>query len=123
LIVFDTHAFFWWVTGSRRLSRPARAAIERSRALIVPSIVLWELLLLAEKGRIKIDRPPLEWSHDALERPGVEVAEITAEIASQAIAFRRIVAAIRPTSLSLQRRGFWMRRWSPATSGSRRCRA
>lgn len=54
--VTDTHALIWHLQASRKLSRKARALLRQADAgqvtIIVPSIVLVELVYLAEKGRI-----------------------------------------------------------------------
>ena len=58
-IVVDTHALIWHLEGSPKLSREATLAlrsIERGeRGGIVPSIVLAELIHIAEKGRTTLD--------------------------------------------------------------------
>lgn len=49
MIVLDTHAWLWWVSGSEALSAPARQAIERQvaqRTIHVSSISAWEVALL-----------------------------------------------------------------------------
>lgn len=54
--VTDTHALIWHLQASRKLSRKARALFQQADAgqvtIIIPSVVLVELVYLAEKGRI-----------------------------------------------------------------------
>jgi len=54
--VTDTHALIWHLQASRKLSRKARTLFHQADAgqltIIIPSIVLIELIYLAEKGRI-----------------------------------------------------------------------
>ena len=73
------------------VSSAKNAASELTRAdrILVPSIVLWEILFIEGKGRIRFDRPPVQWLREALGRPRVELAELTAEIAAQAVAYGR----------------------------------
>lgn len=78
--VLDTHAWLWWVTSDRRLSKPARAAIERAQRgsnLWLSMISVWEVAKKVEKGQLVFDRPVSEFIDQALHQPGLEVAEIT----------------------------------------------
>ena len=78
--VLDTHAWLWWVTSDRRLSKPARLAIERAQRgshLWLSMISVWEVAKKAEKGQLVFDRPVSEFIDQALQQPGLDVAEIT----------------------------------------------
>ena len=58
--LLDTHAWVWWVTGDRRLTRGARRTIERARAagaLSLSMISVWEVAKKVEKGQLVLDRP------------------------------------------------------------------
>lgn len=49
-LLVDTHAFFWWLQGSERLSRAAAEALESTdNEALVSSVVAWEM---ATKSRI-----------------------------------------------------------------------
>ncbi len=58
LILLDTHVLVWLASEPARLSRAAVDAIEdtrtRAEGLAVADITLWELTLLAGKGRIQL---------------------------------------------------------------------
>ena len=59
MIVLDTHALVWWVTGDAELSANARAAIKKELnggEIIVSSISAWEIAMLVarEKGLLEI---------------------------------------------------------------------
>ena len=78
--VLDTHAWVWWVTGDRRLSRRARTAIERALArgeVHVSMISIWEMAKKVEKGQLALDRPLDEWMEAALSADGLQVADLT----------------------------------------------
>jgi PIN domain nuclease of toxin-antitoxin system len=78
--VLDTHAWIWWVTRDRRLSRRARAAIERAAArgeLYLSMISIWEMAKKVEKGQLALDRQLDEWLDTALDAEGLQMAEIT----------------------------------------------
>jgi len=71
LVLLDTHALIWYLSGSDRLSQAAVAAINESLAdghrLLVSSISIVEVTYLAEKGRL--DARQLPSLLDALRRP------------------------------------------------------
>ncbi len=82
--VLDTHAWIWWVTRDRRLSRRARTAIERSSArgeLHVSILSVWEMAKKVEKGQLALDRPLEEWLDAALAVEGLQLADLTRPIA------------------------------------------
>lgn len=62
-LVTDTHALIWYLSNPRRLSRKARSAFDKAEAgqwsLHVPSAVLYELVLLSERGRLHVAYPEL----------------------------------------------------------------
>jgi PIN domain nuclease of toxin-antitoxin system len=113
LILLDTHVLVWAVADSRRLSKPAAAAIRRARAqeegLAIAAITLWELAALVARGRIQA-YGTVEASVRLLIE-GVIVKPLTAEIAALATQFpddyprdpadRLIGATARAEGLSL----------------------
>ena len=77
--LLDTHAWVWWVTEDRRLSRPARLAIESAQAkdaLWLSPISIWELAKKVEKGQLVLDRPLDEWLDLATIQPGLQMTEL-----------------------------------------------
>ena len=83
--LLDTHIWFWLVRGAEgRLARNTAARLEQA-ALRVPlgiSIVsVWEIALLASKGRIGLEMPVKEWVGSALDRPGFVQLDIDVGIA------------------------------------------
>ena len=78
--VLDTHAWIWWVTKDRRLSRRASTTIARAASrseLYVSLYSVWEIAKKVEKGLLALDRPLDEWLDRALATEGLQVAEIT----------------------------------------------
>ena len=65
LTLLDTHAWVWWVTDDRRLSRrpPNARSIVASRAgaLALSLISVWEVAKKVEKGSLVLDRPVADW--------------------------------------------------------------
>jgi PIN domain nuclease of toxin-antitoxin system len=88
VILLDTHVLVWAVADSKRLSRPAAAAIRQAQhegGLAVSAITLWELASLVARGRIQA-----YGTVDASVRlltEGVAVKPITPEIAALATQF------------------------------------
>jgi PIN domain nuclease of toxin-antitoxin system len=81
--LLDTHAWVWWVTEDRRLSRSARRAIEQrqaSDALSLSLISIWEVAKKVGKGQLVPDRPVDHWLDLATMRPGLHLAELTRPI-------------------------------------------
>jgi PIN domain nuclease of toxin-antitoxin system len=64
VIVLDTHAWVWWVSQTRRLSKTAVDAIEKSmaeRTLRVSCISAWEVSLLVQRQRLKLSMDVHDW--------------------------------------------------------------
>jgi PIN domain nuclease of toxin-antitoxin system len=63
VIVLDTHALIWWVSGGP-LSERARDAIARhvrTRSLYASSISVWEIATLVARGRLELTLDLVEW--------------------------------------------------------------
>lgn len=88
MIVLDTHAWVWWLTEPRSLSRKARAATEQASehaTLAVSSISVWEVALLSKRDRIELEMPFQEWLHKAEAVAGIEYVEIDNRIAFRSV--------------------------------------
>ena len=85
MIVLDTHAWVWWLTGSKPLSGEARRAIDEADFIGIPTIACWELALLVRRGNIAFDRDVLLWMREALLIRRVALLDITPEIAVEAV--------------------------------------
>ena len=52
-ILLDTHAFLWWLTGSKRLSRAAHAAIARpENDILISAASSWEIATKHRLGKL-----------------------------------------------------------------------
>jgi len=76
-MLLDTHAILWWQAGGERLSAVARRAIAAAQLLLVSPVSCWEVALLAERGRITLDRDAAVWVQDFLQQDRVAVADLT----------------------------------------------
>jgi PIN domain nuclease of toxin-antitoxin system len=81
MIVLDTHAWLWWVTGSRKLPTRVRRRLDRPGSVGVCSVSCWEVAMLVQRGRLKLDRDARTWVSQALSVPTVELIPLDAEIA------------------------------------------
>ena len=84
LVVLDTHAWIWWASDPAKLGKLARHEIDRAKKVGVPAICSLELATLAARGRITLNRPILEWLHDALAESRVELLPLTPAVAVKA---------------------------------------
>ena len=85
MTLLDTHVVYWLAVRPERLSRAATRAIgaaERSDGVAISSISLWELAVLIDKGRIRVEGTPERFLTRLAERPGLAVLDITPEIAA-----------------------------------------
>jgi PIN domain nuclease of toxin-antitoxin system len=77
VILLDTHVLLWWQADGERLSDPARRSLEVAETILVSPVSFWEIGLLVEKGRIRLDRDPFVWSQDLLAQDRIDVAPLT----------------------------------------------
>ena len=81
-LLLDSHAVYWWMAGSTRLSRTARELIlDNENDLLVSTVSIYEIELKAKRGRV--DLPPQEL-RAALRRNAVVDLALTHEHAEYA---------------------------------------
>lgn len=80
-VLLDTHVLLWWKADPARLSATARGALDRAATILISPISCWEIGMLIEKGRVKLDRPTRVWIADVLAAARFELAELTASTA------------------------------------------
>ena len=81
-LLLDTHIFLWSVLEPVRLTAAVQAALtDKDNTLWLSPISVWEVLVLADNGRIELDTPPGVWVRTALKRCPVREAPLTHEIA------------------------------------------
>ena len=84
-LLLDSHAVYWWVAGSRRLSATARGLIlDRENAVLVSAVSVYQLEWEARRSRIAL--PPQEL-RAALRRNAVEDLPLTHDHAEYAAQF------------------------------------
>ena len=83
MIMLDTHIWVQWTLDITRLT-PAqiRAIADNERGRIGVSVIsCWEVAKLAQINRLQFAVPVSEWMDTALRYPGVELLDLTPEIA------------------------------------------
>ena len=60
-ILLDTHVVHWWSAEPKRVSIPARKALEEADELVVAAISWYELAWLARHERITVNVPIRSW--------------------------------------------------------------
>ncbi len=81
MTILDTHVWLWLHLAPHKLSREARRVVAGATTIGIPAICCLELAGLAETGKIKLDRPTLEWVENALAEPRTELVPLTPAIA------------------------------------------
>jgi len=82
-VVLDTHAWVWWATADRRLSRRASHVIQRAvrgSGVVISMISIWEVAKKVEKQQLVFDRPVRDWLDRATTLPGLSLVELTPAI-------------------------------------------
>ena len=83
MIVLDTHIWVWWVHDERKLTPEQSTAVVANEEDVigVSAISCWEIAKLVEYGRLEFPTPVTDWLKIALSYPGVQLLELTPEIA------------------------------------------
>ncbi len=81
-LLLDTHIFLWSLLEPERLVRRVAAELEAvDNELWLSSISVWEILVLAEKGRILLDLDPPVWIRTALKKIPIRELPVDHEVA------------------------------------------
>ena len=83
--LLDTHAWIWWVDQDVKLGAKTIAVLDslpRDQRPFLCDISLWEVAMLAERGRLELDVPLAEWLEAAAHPRSVQIVGITPRIAA-----------------------------------------
>lgn len=88
MIVLDTHALVWWVTGDPALSKNAQAAIEQELTdgeIIISSISAWEIALLVQRAKLVLAIDVTRWLAVVATIASVRFMPVDNDIALQSV--------------------------------------
>ena len=81
-LLLDTHILLWCLLEPERLSKKVIGELENAENEIwLSPISTWEILVLAEKGRIVLDTDPVSWMREVFKELPFREARINHEIA------------------------------------------
>lgn len=83
-LLLDTHIWLWSHIEPERIGKRAKAAMQdQANRLWLSPVSVWEYLLLAERGRLKMrgDTTPTNWLEAVLSRAPMNDAPLTREVA------------------------------------------
>jgi PIN domain nuclease of toxin-antitoxin system len=90
LIVLDTHALVWWVTGARELSQRAKRAIRerlRQGPVFASAISVMEIATAVRRGRLVLAIDIGDWLRHVQQLPELQFEPVSADIAHVAGSF------------------------------------
>lgn len=83
-LLLDTPIFLWSLLEPTYLTKGVAAELENpSNELWVSPIVLWEVLILAEKERVSLGPDPVTWIRNVLQAVSFHEAPLNHEVALQ----------------------------------------
>lgn len=84
MIVLDTHVLLWWTLEPARLSVRATHELAQATELGIPSIVFWEVSLLARRKKVVLGSSSAAWAESVLAIPRSRPLVLTPQIAIKA---------------------------------------
>jgi PIN domain nuclease of toxin-antitoxin system len=115
MIILDTHIWIWAINGDDKIKNagflnPVQKAV-KDNSVFISAISLWEVAMLASKGRIVFSENTMEWLNHASSAPGMSIYPLSPEIAYESTALpgdfhgdpadRMIVATARVLNATL----------------------
>ena len=81
-VLIDTHIWIWLVNKPQRIgTRTRRLLADLRQVVLVSPVSIWEVILVARKGRLGRSTDPYRWLDKALSIPQLIEAPVTREIA------------------------------------------
>ncbi len=88
MIVLDTHALVWWVSGDAQLSTAAETAIEaegEEGEILVSAISAWEVAMLVKAGRLTLTMDAAAWLDTVAQVPSVRFVPVDVRISLHSV--------------------------------------
>ena len=81
-LLLDTYIWLWSLLDPTRLNRRVITAVKRvDNELWLSPISVWGLIVLSERGRVKLDSAPRTWVAEALAQTPAQQAMLNFEVA------------------------------------------
>jgi PIN domain nuclease of toxin-antitoxin system len=81
-LLLDTHVWLWSLLDPAQLTARVRSALEDpATELWLSPITTWEVLVLAEKGRLVLELDPVRWVREVFKKVHFREAPLTHEVA------------------------------------------
>jgi PIN domain nuclease of toxin-antitoxin system len=74
--LLDTHAFLWGISGDERMSQNARQLFIGPSNLSLSIVSIWEILIKAQTGKLRIPQPAGPWVLSKLAENHIEILPI-----------------------------------------------
>ena len=82
--LLDTHILLWSLIDPSCLSSDVAKELDNpNHELWLSPITTWEIIILSEKGRIRLDAPPVRWMKNVLSTLPFQEATLNHEVAMQ----------------------------------------
>ncbi len=82
--LLDTHILLWSLIDPSCLSSDVAKELDNpDHELWLSPITTWEIIILSEKGRIRLDAPPVRWMKNVLSTLPFQEATLNHEVAMQ----------------------------------------
>ena len=88
MILIDTHVLIWAMQDEPRLGAEARIILERAAhegGIGISAITVWEIAMLAQKGRLTFGREVGAWIEATLAQPGLSLIPIEPAMALDSV--------------------------------------
>jgi PIN domain nuclease of toxin-antitoxin system len=83
-LLLDTHILLWSLLDPERLSDNVTRELENpANEIWISPITTWEVIILAEKGRVELDDKPAAWMQNVLNTMPFKQATLNHEVAMQ----------------------------------------
>jgi PIN domain nuclease of toxin-antitoxin system len=83
-VLLDTHVLIWSVAQPDRIGGRARALLEDAETTgFISPISIWECLILADKGKVRLAPDPIAWTRRMLREQPLKQAPLNHEVAIQ----------------------------------------
>jgi PIN domain nuclease of toxin-antitoxin system len=100
-LILDTHTLFWFPGGDRRLSSPARAAIEDlSHRRLFGIAGAWEIAIKVSPGKLNLSAPFHQLVPTQLHANGIELLQLRHEPIAELSSVCRCITGTQSTGSS-----------------------